>query len=139
MREDIKALIQSRRHCVLATAYENQPYCSLMAYAASPDSIRIYMVTSRDSRKFRNLKENPRASLLIDSRDLEAAQALTIEGGFEEINTDAAKKEIRKLLLADHPQLKNFTDQPDAGYICIHLRSLIFLNGLTDAYYETIG
>ena len=139
MRDDIKKLIKSRRHCVLATATGNQPYCSLMAYTASPDGTRIFMVTYRNTRKFKNLTENPMVSLLIDSRDADAAQALTIEGECAEIQSDAEKKQIRALLLNDHPYLQDFVSQPDAAYICIHAKSLVFLNGLTEAYRETLA
>jgi nitroimidazol reductase NimA-like FMN-containing flavoprotein (pyridoxamine 5'-phosphate oxidase superfamily) len=139
MRDDIRELIKSRRHCVLATATDNRPYCSLMAYTASPDGTRIFMVTYRNSRKFKNLTENPMVSLLIDSRDAEAAQALTIEGECKEIQSDTEKKQIRALLLNDHPHLQDFASQPDAAYICIHANSLVFLNGLTEAYRETVA
>lgn len=138
MRDDIKALIQKKRHCVLATATENKPYCSLMAYTTSEDGTRIFMATHRNTRKFRNLKKNPAVSLLIDSRDLTEAQALTVEGKFEEIQNETEKKKIRDRLLNDHPQLNDFVAHPDAAFICINACSLVFLNGLTDAYYETI-
>ncbi len=139
MREDIKELIRKRRHCVLATALNNEPYCSLMAYTTNADCTRIFMVTYRSTRKFKNLTDNPRVSLLIDSRNSAEAQALTLQGEVEEIKADAEKKKIRDLLLDDHPHLHNFVDHPDAAYICICAKSLVFLNGLTDAYHETIS
>ena len=138
MRADIKALIQKRRYCVLATASENTPHCSLMAYAPSEDGTRIFMATHRNTRKFRNLNKNPAVSLLIDSRDLAEAQAITMEGEFEEIQNETEKKKIRDRLLNDHPQLNDFLAHPDTAFICINASSLVFLNGLTDAYYETI-
>lgn len=138
MRDDIKALIQKRRYCVLATASENKPYCSLMAYTPSKDGTRLFMATHRNTRKFRNMKKNPVVSLLIDSRDLTEAQALTVEGEFEEIQNETEKKKILDMLLNDHPQLNDFVDHPDAAFICINASSLVFLNGLTDPYYETI-
>lgn len=138
MRDDIKELIRKGRHCVLATASKNRPYCSLMAYTTNEDHTRIFMITYRNTRKFRNLEQNPRVSLLIDSRDTAEPQALTVEGEFEEIINDTEKKKIRKFLLNAHPHMQNFVDHPDAAYICINANSLVFLNGLTDAYYETI-
>ncbi|HMA84179.1 MAG TPA: pyridoxamine 5'-phosphate oxidase family protein [Desulfosalsimonadaceae bacterium] len=139
MRDDIKELIRNRRHCVLATATGNQPYCSLMAYAADQDCTRIYMATHRNTRKFSNLTENPMVSLLIDSRDSEAAQALTIEGECAQIQSDTEEEQIRELLLNAHPYLNDFVSQPDTAYICIHAKSLVFLNGLTGAYRETVA
>ena len=138
MREDIKALILKRKHCVLATVSENKPYCSLMAYTASEDCTRIFMATYRNTRKFVNLKENPRVSLLIDSRDVADAQALTVEGVFEEIETETERSKVRKLLLDAHPQLNDFVNHPDAAFICINAKALVFLKGLTEAYHETV-
>src|SRR6056297_496425 len=103
MREEINALIQKKRHCVMATAADNRPYCSLMAYTSSPDGSKIFMATFRNTRKFRNLTGNPWVSLLIDSRDTAQAQALTVEGRFEEVVDNSKKMQVREMLLADHP------------------------------------
>ncbi|MBS3758979.1 MAG: pyridoxamine 5'-phosphate oxidase family protein [Desulfobacterales bacterium] len=138
MREDIKELIRKRRHCVLATALNNEPYCSLMAYTTNADCTHIFMVTYRSTRKFKNLTDNPRVSLLIDSRNSAEARALTVQGEVKEIRADAEKKKIREFLLNIHPHMQNFLDHPDAAYISIKIKSLIFLNGLTGAYYERI-
>jgi nitroimidazol reductase NimA-like FMN-containing flavoprotein (pyridoxamine 5'-phosphate oxidase superfamily) len=139
MREDIEALIRSRKHCALATAAANKPYCSLMAYTAPADCSRIWMATFRNTRKFRNMKENPKVSLLIDARDAEQAQALTLEGCFQEITGESEIKEARERLLADHPEMEDFLDQPDTAFVCIRLQSLVFLNGLTDVYRERLA
>lgn len=137
MRDDLKKLIRSRRHCVLATAAEDTPYCSLMAYTTDTDCTRFFMVTHRHTRKFRNIANNPRVSLLIDSRDTRTPQALTIEGRVEEIVAEPDRKAATDLLLADHPFLADFIRHPEAVLICVTAENAVFLNGLTDAYYET--
>ena len=136
MRDDIQRLIQSRRHCVLATVADGLPYCSLMAYAASGDCTRFFMATHRHTRKFRNIINNPRVSLLIDSRDTPTPQALTIEGQGGVIETDADRKAAIALLLADHPLLADFIRHPEAVLVCVTAERAVFLNGLTDAFYE---
>ena len=138
MRDDIKALIRERSHCVLATAADNQPYCSLMAYTASPECTRIRMATFRNTRKFRNLCENPWVSLLIDSRETEPGQALTVEGAFQEITDETEKEQIRQWLLENHPGMKDFLDQPETAIISIQIHALVFLNGLTDVHRERL-
>lgn len=137
MRDDIQKLIQNRRHCVLATAAEDTPYCSLMAYTTHTDCTRFFMVTHRHTRKFQNIVNNPRVSLLIDSRDTRAPQALTIEGRGKEIVAEPDRKIATDLLLADHPGLAEFVSHPEAVLICVTAENAVFLNGLTDAYYET--
>ena len=77
--------------------------------------------------------------LLIDSRDTAQAQALTVEGRFEEAVDNSKKMQVREMLLADHPNMQNFMDQPDTTFICIKALSLVFLNGLTDVYRESLA
>ena len=139
MRPDIQELISHRRHCVLATAADNCPYCSLMAYAASDDGTCLFLVTHRHTRKFKNLLANPSVSLLIDSRETDAPQALTLVGTAEEIPAGEERKAVQKRLLTVHPDLRAFTDHPEAAVIRVRARQAIFLNGLTDAYHETIS
>ncbi|MBS3809397.1 MAG: pyridoxamine 5'-phosphate oxidase family protein [Desulfobacterales bacterium] len=138
MRDDIKALIRNKRHCVLATAVDGLPYCSLMAYATEKDCTRFIMVTHRQTRKFQNISRNPRVSLLIDSRETHRPQALTIEGSGEEIIAEADKEAAAELLLSSHPGLASFIRHPDSVFVRITADSAVFLNGLTDAYREQI-
>ncbi|MEW6079930.1 MAG: pyridoxamine 5'-phosphate oxidase family protein [Thermodesulfobacteriota bacterium] len=139
MREDIKNMIQVGRHCVLATAADGAPYCSLMSYASDETCRRIYMVTLRNTRKFFNIINNPRVSLLIDSRGTSRPQALTIVGTAREVTAAAEREEAVGLLLAAHPSLEKFIRHPDAAVICVAAGQVVFLDGLTDAHYEAIG
>ncbi|MFW6082305.1 MAG: pyridoxamine 5'-phosphate oxidase family protein [Desulfosalsimonas sp.] len=138
MRKDIKSLIRSRRQCVLATAESNQPYCSLMNYTADESCTRIYMVTSKNTRKYANLARNPKVSLLIDDRSASPPLALTVTGTFEKvIDTDEIKR-VRGDLLTRNPAMKTFLDDPDAALICIRVCSVVFLDNLTRPYREAI-
>lgn len=135
MLSDIQSLLKSRKHCVMATVNGDRPYCSLMAYTTDDPVTRLYMITQRNTRKFRNLNDNPRVSLLVDSRGTSRPQALTIEGVFEEV-TDAGRiQEIHDLFMAAHPGMQSFMDHPDAAFIQVIIQSALFLNGLTDARY----
>lgn len=138
MREEIQSLLRSRRHCVLATAADNQPYCSLMLYTVNADCTRIFLCTRGNTRKYRNLEENPRVSLLIDSRDQPRPRALTVEGAAETLAGDLEKQQARDALAAAHPELRTFLDSPDPALICIRVKSVVFLNGLTDAIREQV-
>ncbi|MFW6237370.1 MAG: pyridoxamine 5'-phosphate oxidase family protein [Desulfosudaceae bacterium] len=139
MRPDIQKLIAHRRHCVLATAVDNRPYCSLMAYTASDDGTCIFLVTHRHTRKFKNLLANPSVSLLIDSRETDAPQALTIVGTAEEMPPGKEKNAVQERLLTVHPDLRELAAHPGAAVIRVRVRQVIFLNGLTDAYHETMA
>jgi len=44
------------------------PHCYLMSYAAAEDGREIYMITHKNTKKYKNLEGNPGVSLLIDSQ-----------------------------------------------------------------------
>jgi nitroimidazol reductase NimA-like FMN-containing flavoprotein (pyridoxamine 5'-phosphate oxidase superfamily) len=86
--------------CVLATAREGKPHCSLMAYVADEEVEWIYMVTHRNTTKYANLLSNEQVSLLVDNRceglpdDRSNIQALTVHGTFHVVEEEGAKKQI---------------------------------------------
>jgi nitroimidazol reductase NimA-like FMN-containing flavoprotein (pyridoxamine 5'-phosphate oxidase superfamily) len=144
MHKEIKALIQSSHVCVLATVSGGDPHCSLMSYAMDEDCREIYMVTQKSTKKYRNLKKNPSVSLLIDSREVDGsdqkfqAKALTVTGMFLSVADEGRKTEIRTRLLDRHPRLKDFIDHPEAEMIVVKVKAFQLLDGLTDAYFETV-
>jgi len=144
MIERMKALIREKDICVLATVSGGKPHCSLMAYVADDDCREIYMVTHRETNKYKNLKENPAVSLLIDTREERdsspnfEARALTVSGIFQEIDREEKKEGVLARLLERHPNLGAFLDNPDAELLCIQVKSFLLLDGLTDAHYEVL-
>jgi nitroimidazol reductase NimA-like FMN-containing flavoprotein (pyridoxamine 5'-phosphate oxidase superfamily) len=138
MRKEIKSMLQAGRHCVMATAADNQPYCSLMAYTVNDECNQIFMGTRRNTRKYQNLKENPLVSLLMDSRDQDQPQALTVEGVIKELDRDHGKDKVREALISKHPQLKSLLDSSDAAILSVKVKSVVFLNGLTDVLRQQI-
>lgn len=144
MLDKIKELVKEKDTCVLATVGQGCPHCSLMAYIADDDCREIYMVTLKDTRKYRNLMENPLVSLLIDTRadhsgpQRRAAKALTVAGTLLKIEDPNQYGSLREKLLDRHPQLKEFLDQPEAAILCIKISSFLLLDGLSDAYFEEV-
>jgi nitroimidazol reductase NimA-like FMN-containing flavoprotein (pyridoxamine 5'-phosphate oxidase superfamily) len=145
MLDKMKTLVKQKDICVLATASENKPHCSLMAYATDDECTEIYMVTGRDTKKYRNLGENSTVSLLIDTRDEVQnsdrlkAKALTIEGEFQQIEDPGKKDFIRGRLRAKHPHLEELISHPNAEVFSIRVVSFLLLVGPTDAYFEKIS
>lgn len=143
MLEKMKELIRSQDICVLATACDNKPHCSLMAYVTDDHCREIYMVTHRNTAKFRNATKNPGVSLLIDTRLEEGgrrqrAQALTVTGLFERIEIPERREAIRARLLERHAHLRDFAAHPEAEVFAVKILALQLLDGITDSYYETI-
>jgi nitroimidazol reductase NimA-like FMN-containing flavoprotein (pyridoxamine 5'-phosphate oxidase superfamily) len=144
MLERMKALVREKDICVLATVSGGTPHCSLMAYVADDDCREIYMVTHRETNKYKNLKENPAVSLLIDTREERGAsprseaRALTVGGVFQEIDEEDKRASVRARLLERHPNLGAFLDDSDAELLCIRVNSFLLLQGLTNAHYEKV-
>ena len=144
MLEEMKALARTKDICVLATVSGGRPHCSLMAYATDDACSEIYMVTYRDTTKYRNLKENPFVSLLMDTREENpasqrpSAKALTVEGMFHEIKDAAKRSHVRERLVKRHPHLREFMANPDAEVFSIEISSFLLLDGLTEAHFEVV-
>jgi nitroimidazol reductase NimA-like FMN-containing flavoprotein (pyridoxamine 5'-phosphate oxidase superfamily) len=142
MIEKMKALAKTKDICVLATVNDNQPHCSLMAYAVDENCREFYFTTSRTTKKFTNISKNPQVSLLIDSREntpRSNAQALTVTGVCVPASEEDERRKISKILLEKHPHLKKILNMPDSEILIVSATSFLFLDGLTDAYFEKIG
>jgi len=141
MLDQMKALAREKNICVLATDAGGKPYCSLMAYVTDESCEEIYMVTHRNTQKFKNLTANPAVSLLIDSRDKtprNRVQALTVEGSFHKIEDHAKRADVRKMLTDKHPHLSEFIEHADAEIIRIKVTSFLLLNGFSEAHYQAL-
>lgn len=145
MIDQMNKLVKEGKFCVLATASDNNPHCSLMAYAPGEDCRRIYMATRRSTVKYRNLTKNPAVSLLIDTRGdkqkeagVQGTMALTVGGVFAEVMDEAGRRKAREMLILRHPDLGVFLDHPETCVFAIEIRSFLLLDGLTDSYYEEI-
>ena len=142
MLEEMKALAREKNSCVLATIVDTKPYCSLMAYVTNGACTEIYMVTLRQTQKFKNLAANPAVSLMIDTRDTSprsAAKALTVEGTFQKITDPAKENKVRRKLLSAHPQLNEFMGHPEAEVFQIKIKSFLLLKGLTRASFKDLS
>jgi nitroimidazol reductase NimA-like FMN-containing flavoprotein (pyridoxamine 5'-phosphate oxidase superfamily) len=141
MLEKMKNFVRKKNICVLSTASDNKPYCSLMAYVTDATCEEVYMVTHKNTTKFKNLQENPWVSLLIDSRETQPrsnAQALTITGVFVPLVDENKKQEIRDNMLKSFSHMKDFIHHPESELIRIKINSLLFLDGLTQSHFMSL-
>jgi nitroimidazol reductase NimA-like FMN-containing flavoprotein (pyridoxamine 5'-phosphate oxidase superfamily) len=140
-----RALIRDQGTCVLATASQNRPHCSLMAYSTNDSCDEIYLITPRDSHKYKNMLENPAVSLLIDTRQNTSDQdhneiiALTVSGRFQGIIENSEQERIRKELSRKHPELKDFFENSESEPVKIIIESIMFLEGPNKLHYGVIA
>ena len=145
MLEKMKALVKGNDLCVLATVSEGKPHCSLMSYISDEDGHEIFLISDKTTKKYANLMENPVVSLLIDTREEEKGQrriyikALTVSGEFQTIDDSVKKGLIREKFLKKHPHLIDFLNDPGAEIFSIKTKSFQLLDGVKDAFFETIA
>lgn len=141
----IKEIIQNQSLCVLATSFQEEPYCSLMGYLWDQEAKEFYLVTSSESKKFRNLKQNPQVSLLLDTRSAQSPhqgayiRAVTIQGKVELLAGQGLEQEIRKRMQKIHPHLANLLQDPKAVIVRIRPYSFLLLDGIENPYFEKSG
>ncbi len=139
MLETAKDLILSNSMAVLATSKDNQPHCSLMTYLAREDARTIFMLTAQNSRKYSNILNNPRVSLLIDTRtrpgiECSSIKALTVEGLGLPVNEQRQEK-LKQAMIDKHPHLEALGRQDGSVVLEIQAGSFLLLDGVSDAYF----
>lgn len=142
MENAISSLIQGEDVCVLATAQDNVPHASLMAYVPSEDSTTFFMATYRNTRKFANIQANPGVCLLLDDRsghDRERrleTRALTVHGRAEVIQDRAEQEAVLALLRSRLPHLRDFLASDEIACIAVRAGGFQLLHGPVSAVYE---
>lgn len=145
MLSRMKEMLKRGDTCVLATSLDGRPHQSLMAYITAEEATAVYMVTRRETRKYRALLKNPRVSLFLDNRcdpgrgEGENIQALTAAGRCEPVEREREKQGLMEEIVARHPGLEELAHHPDAEVIRIKIESFLLLDGPLDAYYEEVG
>lgn len=142
----ITEVIKAGTMCVLSTISGDRPYTSLMRYAADDRCMEIYLVTHKNTTKYRNLLKNPHVSLLMDTRTraaLSDIQALSIEGVAFTVS-DADRQASDRASIVDrfiqrHPDISEFVRHPDAAVICVEVHEFLLLNGIRDAHRVKVG
>jgi general stress protein 26 len=125
----LRQVLMTQRFAVLATQLNDQPYINLVAFATSDDHSFILFATSRNTQKYRNIQENKKVAILIDSRrnepsDLTGALAITALGSAHEVTKD--RKDIQVQNYIDrHPNLKDFIRRPETAIISVKVSEYI--------------
>jgi general stress protein 26 len=125
-------LMASQSLAVLATHNQGQPYTSLVAFAGSEDLKSLYLVTGQATRKYVNLNNDPRASMMIDSRsnqpsDIADAMAVTASGSVDIVG-GIELKELQDIYLQKHPHLAEFVKSPSTRLIRLNVKCYYVVN-----------
>ena len=141
MIEAIKELLRRKSSCVLATTDRDVPHCSLMAYINSENAERLFLVTPRETKKYRNILRNPHVSLLIDTRgDQERiyTRSLTVTGTCYILENEDEISIVRDAFIRHHPHLQNLIRNGDVAFLCVEVDALLLLDGPERAHHVTL-
>ena len=145
MLKKIETLVQAQGHCVLATCGTQggqcAPHTSLMGFCAAPDCAEFWLATLPGTRKYRNLAENPLASLLLDDRGgvgaggSQPGQALTVQVVRADFQNPACEENARRALLEKLPEAASFLALE--GVVMLRLVAVSFqlLCGPTNVFF----
>jgi heme iron utilization protein len=117
----IRNLLESQQLAVLSTQNHGQPYCNLIAIAATDDLKYLLFATTRATRKYANLMADSRVAVLVDNRrnevaDFTEAAALTALGKAWEVQ-GAERQELLQVYLEKHPHLEEFVTGPTGALL----------------------
>ena len=141
MIDKMKSLLRRKSSCVLATTDGDTPHCSLMAYITPEAADHLFLITPRNTRKYRNLKHHPNVSLLIDTRGEQsrnATQALTLTGTCYPLRDDEAIFAVKEAFNRQHPHLQDLISKGDVVFLRVEFDSFFFLNGPEHAHHEIL-
>lgn len=120
---DLREMFNSQKLAVLATQSEGQPHGCLVAFACSNDLKHLFFSTDRNTRKYHDIRTNPRVAMLIDNRsneesDFQQAVAVTAKGYAQELEGHDRERWIA-IYLEKHPHLADFTHIPNVALLQI--------------------
>ncbi|MEE4242464.1 MAG: pyridoxamine 5'-phosphate oxidase family protein [Desulfopila sp.] len=143
IQEQIASLLGSQHLTVLSTQREGQPYSSLMAFAFTPDLVNIAVATGKSTRKYQNLMQESRVSLLVDNRsnnesDFHAAMAVTAIGKAQLIEHQE-RPEYEGIYLQRHPYLEKFLASPTTAFVKIAVSHYVLVSRFQDVMEYRLG
>lgn len=129
IRALLEDMLQSQRLAVLSTAGPGgAPYGNLVSFAVL-DSGRLLFATTRESRKYGNLKGDDRVALLVDNRqneeaDFHAALAATALGRAVELSGEKRERGIVRYI-GKFPYLEDFVRSPSCALFRVDVERYI--------------
>ena len=125
--DELKKLNTKALHAVLATAHDNIPYTSLVAYAFDHQDKLFLFLTPRKTTKYINILKNPNVSLLIDTRentdrDYLSGEAFTVIGKAVPLRASKRIERLLKTFLNKHPKLSDFSKERSTAVIAVDIQ-----------------
>ena len=139
MRSRAMKIMSENHLCVLSTCSDDIPDASLMLYMCDSPCAKIYMLTLKETNKYRNIVNNKRVSLLIDTRDTvpdktSQIEALTIVGEAMIVRDMVFAQTLIEQMKKKHHSLSNLASGESVSVIEVTVQNILFLENVDDGY-----
>jgi heme iron utilization protein len=129
LKGQLKDLFLNQPLGALSTYGDGQPYCNLVAFTSSDDLRHLIFATTRETRKYTNIKGVSQIAMLIDNRSNQVSGyhetfVVTVIGKAEEV-TAQVKEDFLKIFLGKHPKLKDFVMSPTCALMKVEVETYI--------------
>lgn len=132
MKDAMLAFLDSRELCVIATASaDGKPESAIVGFSHTNDLMMI-IGTSKKSRKYANLTQNPRVAIVVGDREGE----VQYEGRAEVIEGGVYKDMVEQAHIAKLPGAAEYREDPNQAYIKISPTWIRFLKHGADGGME---
>ena len=130
--EQITTLFDSQMLAVLSTQSRDQPYASLVAFAADDNLEQLFFLTPNTTRKYENLIDSPKVAILVNNSVNQADDiynAISVTGiGTAAVVETSDKTQLLNMYLKKHPHLKGFSKAPTTAFICVAMKRYFMVN-----------
>ncbi|RQD85240.1 pyridoxamine 5'-phosphate oxidase family protein [Methanosalsum natronophilum] len=139
MKADLRYLFDTYSLAALATSdHDNRPYINLVTVAVTQDLKHILFSTNMFTQKYNNISNNPKVSLLLDSRknsitDLYDAIAVTVIGTCTELGSDELPYFL-EIYLNKNPELADFVHSKDNVLFKVEVEKYILVKNFKDVF-----
>lgn len=136
LRKRLAEVLERQTLAVLATHGRGGPYCSLVGFTVWPDLTGLVFATGRATQKFRNIADEPRVAMMIDTRglagrDFAKAVAVTAVGEASELPA-AVRQRCLGLHRDRHVALADLLQRPDCALLSVRVRKYVVVFGVHD-------
>lgn len=120
LKQKISEYLATHYYLNLATVSpEGRPMAHTMAYVS--EDMTVYLATNRNTRKVRNIMQNPAVAYTIDEDDPDwfDMQALQVEGRASIVEDEGEMREIGEIMMGKFPVIADMPADPDTILIKI--------------------
>lgn len=143
MQANVMKILLENNLCVLCTCSHDMPDASLMLYTCDDRCTKMHMLTLRETTKYMNIINNPKVSLLLDTRDTaedksSQTEALTIYGEASIVEEYEASKKLIEQMISKHDKLSNLASNENVRVIEVTIKKILFLENVDKGSYVNL-